>query len=136
MIKYATIPCLAGLLLLAGSCVKNNDGNYCMPDAPARKVRYELFTDKDFTGNKEIITFHLDMQLPGRTIFDSALAAMKVEDIPDSLHRIIIEKQVPDGVTDTLAVGFNYAINEVGASWYREQFPAGDTLKVVKFSFD
>jgi hypothetical protein len=136
MKKYAIVSCLAGLMLVTGSCVKNDDGEYCMPDAPARKVRYELFTDKDFSGNSEMIQFNLEMLLAGREIFDSALAPMKIQDIPDSLHRIIIEKLVPAGVTDTLSVGFTYTIVDVGTSWHQELFPAGDTLKIVRFSFD
>ena len=136
MKKYSTASLFFGLLLMVGACVKEADGDYCMTDQPIRKVRYELFTSKDFSGNGEIIHFNLDMQLHNITIFDSALAAMKIEDIPDSLHRIIIEKLVPDGVTDTLSVGFTYAIDEVGTSWHQEVFPAGDSLKVVRFSFD
>lgn len=135
MKKYALVSCLAGLLLLTGSCTKNDDNQYCMPDTPVRKVRYELFTDQDFSGLQELITFHVNMQLGDRAIFDSALAPMRVEDIPDSSHRIIIEKQVPDDVTETLAVGFTYAIDEVGNAVFREPFPAGDTLKIVRFSF-
>jgi hypothetical protein len=135
MKKYGTVSCLAGLLLMAG-CVKKDDGDYCMTDAPARKVRYELFTNQNFSDNAEIIHFNLDMRLHNLIVFDSALAPMRIEDIPDSLHRIIIEKFVPDGVTDTLSVGFTYVIDNVGESWHQEIFPAGDTLKVVRFSFD
>ncbi|HXD78107.1 MAG TPA: hypothetical protein VN616_09895 [Puia sp.] len=137
MNKYLTISVLSGMLLAGASCKKVDDGDYCMtPDAPARKVRYELFTNRDFSGNQDTIRFDLVMARAEALIFDSALAPMRIEDIPDSLHRIIMEKLVPDGIPDSLAVGFNYAIDDVGFSGFKDIFPAGDTLKIVRFSFD
>jgi hypothetical protein len=102
---------------------------------PARKVRYELYTRENFAGNRENIQFNLFMRTGERTILDSSLATMKVEDIPDSAHRIVIEKFVPGNDTSTLAVGFVYHIENVGISWYLETFAAGDTLKVLRFPF-
>ena len=102
---------------------------------PARKVRYELYTKEDFAGEQANIQFSIFMKTAQRTIFDSTLATMKIQDIPDSLHRIIIEKWVPGNDTSTLAVGFDYQIENVGISWYLDTFPAGDTLKVMKYPF-
>jgi hypothetical protein len=138
MKKFFTISALAGTLLTAGACKKVGGDEYgeIIGGQPARVVRYELYTRENFSGNQETIHFGLYMRTNVREVFDSALAVMKIEDIPDSLHRIIIERQVPEGVTDTLAVGFSYAIDGVGVSWYQDLLPAGDTLKVVRFSFD
>jgi hypothetical protein len=60
---------------------------------------------------------------------------MKIKDIPDSNHRIIIEKIAPDNETSTLVVGFNYQIETVGYSWYLDTFPATDTFKLLRYSF-
>lgn len=70
-----------------------------------------------------------------KVIFDSLFVTMKVEDIPDSNHRIVIEKAVPGNDTSTLAVGFYYEIEGVGISWYLDSFPATDTFKLVRYSF-
>jgi hypothetical protein len=60
---------------------------------------------------------------------------MKIKDIPDSNHRIIIEKLAPDNDTATLVVGFNYQIENVGFSWYLDTFRAGNTFKLLRYSF-
>jgi hypothetical protein len=68
-------------------------------------------------------------------VFDSSLATMKIHDIPDSLHRIIIQKVVPGNNTSRLKVGFVYNIENGGISWYFEEFPSSDIFKVVKYDF-
>ena len=100
-----------------------------------RKVRYELYTDRSQAGDKKNIHFSIFMRDGRNTIFDSALAVMTVENIPDFDHRIIIEKLVPDNDPATLAVGFNYEIDNIGISWYLDAFPSGDTLKVLNTPF-
>jgi hypothetical protein len=100
-----------------------------------RKVRFELFTNENFAGNKENIQFTIHMGKAPRPLFDSTLATMKIEDIPDSLHRIIIEKMVPGNDTSTIEVGFLYAIENVGNSWYLEPLYGTESFKVVQYSF-
>jgi hypothetical protein len=106
---------------------------------PTRKVRFELFTKEDFSTDNHNITFSLfirrDHGIDSRTLLDSALATMKVKDIPDSAHKIVIEKWVPQNDTSNLAVAFTYYIENVGYSWHLEPVPAGDTLKVLQYSF-
>jgi hypothetical protein len=102
---------------------------------PPRKVRYELYTNEDFSDDQKNILFSIFMRNGQKTIFDSPLAKMKIKDIPDSNHRIIIEKMAPDNDTSTLVVGFNYQIENVGYSWYLESFPAVDTFKVLRYPF-
>ena len=120
------------LLLIVVSCKKDQ------PNAktnPPRKVRYELYTNEDFSGDQKNILFSIFIRNGQKTIFDSPLAAMKIKDIPDSNHKIIIEKLAPDNDTATLVVGFNYQIENVGFSWFLETFPAGDTVKVLRYPF-
>ena len=135
--KICSIVGALGLILAIGSCKKQNaqaagntgNRNY------SRKVRYELYTKEDFSNNLETIQFTLHMETIRKSIFDSLLAPMKIADIPDSDHRIIIEKSVPGNDTSTLRVGFLYTIENVGMSWQLESFPALDTFKVVSFPF-
>jgi hypothetical protein len=122
---------------LAFSCNKyqifpdsNNPGTHT-----TRKVRFELFTNENFAGNKDNIQFTLHIGTAPRPVFDSSLATMKIEDIPDSAHRIIIEKSIPGNDTSTLEVGFLYTIENVGNSWYLEPFQVSESFKVVKYAF-
>jgi hypothetical protein len=102
---------------------------------PPRRVRYELYTNEDFSDNEKNILFDIFMRDGQKTIFDSPLASMKIKEIPDSNHRIIIEKLVPDNDTATLVVGFNYQIENVGSSWFLDTFSAGNTFKLVSYPF-
>lgn len=124
--------------LLLASCGKYQPVPYnSNPDTPSavRKVRFELFTNENFSGDKNIIQFTLHIGTAPRPVFDSSLATMKIEDIPDSTHRIIIEKSIPANDTTTLEVGFLYSIENVGNSWYIEAFPGNQSFKVVRYSF-
>jgi hypothetical protein len=118
--------------VLVVSCKKDQ------PDVksnPPRKVRYELYTNEDFSDDQKNILFSIFIRDGIKTIFDSPLATMKISDIPDSNHRIIIEKWVPDNNASTLVVGFDYQIENVGMSWYLDTFPAKDLSKVLSYSF-
>jgi hypothetical protein len=119
------------VLCVIYSCSKDHSGS----NKPTRKVHYELFTTENFSEDNHDIQFNLFMRDNRRTIFDSALAIMKIKDIPDSLHRLIFDKVVPGNNQDSLVVGFTYRIFDVGYSWYLDKFAKGDTLKVIKYSF-
>jgi len=127
---------IIAVMTIFGSCEKDQlQENGSTNNPPVRKVRYELYTNEDFSGETGNIRFSLTMRNGVKAIFDSSLATMKIQDIPDSAHRIIIEKSVPGNNTSALTVGFNYEIENVGISWYLELFPTGDTLKVLRYSF-
>src|ERR1700733_6679049 len=102
----------------------------CKKDQPdvnrnsTRKVRYELFTNEDLSDDQKNILFSIFIRNGIKTIFDSPLATMKIRDIPDSDHKIIIEKIVVDNSGSMLVIGFNYTIENVGMSWYLDSFPA------------
>jgi hypothetical protein len=135
--KTCLVLAMAALMSMITSCRKNQwYPNGQNTDAPTlRKVHYELYTDKNFSDNQENIQFSIFMRDAGKTIFDSSLAMMKIKDIPDSSHRIIIEKIVPGNNASTLTVGFVYQIENVGISSWLAPFPAGDTIGLIKFSF-
>jgi hypothetical protein len=134
MKAYSILAIVAVVSCLA-ACKKEGYPQYEDYFTQERIVRYELYTTEDFSDERNNIQFSLTIRKAGRTLFDSALATMKISDIPDSAHRIIIEKRVPHNDTASLAVGFDYTIENVGVSWHVEEFPAGDTLKVVRFGF-
>lgn len=121
-------------LLIFAACTKDHYPEH-QDKFPLRKVRFELYTTEDFSGDKLNIQFSLHMHNNNRAIYDSSFTTMRVEEIPDSLHRIIIEKFVPGNDTSTLVVGFTYHIQNVGYSWYLEEFPARDSFKVLRYSF-
>lgn len=100
-----------------------------------RKVRFELFTKEDFSGEKGNIQFTLHISSDRVILFDSALAPMRIEEIPDSAHRIIFEKTVSTPLNVILKTGFYYSIENVGYSWHLEPFPADESYKAVIFSF-
>ncbi len=100
-----------------------------------RKVRFELFTNENFSGDRKNIQFTVHIGKAPLPVFDSTLATMKIEDIPDSAHRIVIEKSIPVNDTTTLEVGFLYTIENVGNSWYLEAFPGNQSFKLIRYSF-
>jgi hypothetical protein len=124
------------ILIIFASCKKQQSppggGTQALQQ---RKVIYELYSKEDLSNNAEIIHFTLHMETLSQSIFDSLLAPMKLSDIPDSAHSIVIEKSVPGNDTSTLKVGFLYTIDNVGTSWHYEAFPGSDTLKIVNYAF-
>ena len=130
--KIKLFKIFAILLFIAVSCKK--DQQSVKTNSP-RKVRYERYTSEDFSADQKNILFSIFIRNGQKTIFDSPLSMMKIKDIPDSNHRIIIEKLAPVNGNSTLVVGFNYQIENVGSSWYLDTFPATDTFKVLRYSF-
>jgi hypothetical protein len=101
-----------------------------------RRIQFGLFTDKDFSKDKDTITFTLFIQNSrNKILWDSALAPMEIKDIPDSAHRIIIRKKVPGNNMSLLKVGFRYSIQNIGSSSYIDTSAAGETFKIVNFNF-
>ena len=124
----------AFILLMTTACKKDHDVNQ-QHKPSLRKVRFELYTKEDFSGNTRNITFSLQMHNHTDKIYDSTLSPMRVEEIPDSVHKLVFEKFVPGNDTATLSVGFYYYLENIGYSWYFEDFPAKDTFKILQYSF-
>jgi hypothetical protein len=133
MKKYTTPAIFALLLfLVVTSCTKTTS----LPAAnPTRKIKYELYTNIDFSGNNDVIKFSLLIRSHTKILLDSQLAPMKIMEIPNAANKIIIEKTVPDNDTSALSVGFLYAIEGVGNSWHLDTCKAGEIFKVVEFAF-
>jgi hypothetical protein len=125
--KHLLIPVI--ILLSFGAC------NHETVAPAARRVEFTLYTNENFASDEHLITFHLIIQDQSKTLLDSALAPMKVKDIPDFTHKIVIQKTVPGNNRSTLKVGFTYEIENVGMSWYYDEYKAGEQFKAVEFSF-
>ena len=136
--KFLQVPSgLAVLIILIGTaCSKQIPVNEEHRPGINRKVRFILHTDNDFAGDHHTIIFTPFIKnLTNHVLWDSVLTPMQVKDIPDSEHRLIIEKSVPGDDASLLKVGFYYTINNVGESWYLDSFKVGDTLKIIDFNF-
>jgi hypothetical protein len=106
------------------------------PPAAPRNVQYILYTSTNFTGNNGQITFELIMKNGRTVLFDSLFTPMNISDIPDKAHAIVVNKLVPAGNEGAdLQVGFLYAIQNVGNSWFLDTCKAGDVLKKVEYDF-
>ena len=117
------------------SCKKYNLSPATTYPGNGRKIRFQLYTNKDFSGETSVINFSLFIKNANRTLLDSALAPMQIKDIPDSAHKLIIEKTVTGKDNDDLAAGFVYEIQNVGVSWYIDTSKAGNGFKVVDYAF-
>ena len=120
-------------VLLATACSK--DPNVAKPP---RAVNYVLYTEKDFSNVHDTIRFEILMKSGSTVLLDSPLAAMTVAQVPDSIHRITIQKFVPAAhANDDLVVGFLYWIDNVGMSWYLDSSKAGGpAVKTVTYKFE
>ena len=123
----------AALIFLGLSCKKQySSGNIIYPPAQ-RTIRFQLYTNQDFSGNTSVINFSVFIRTANRTLFDSTLASMRIEDIPDASHKLVIEKTVNDN--SDLAAGFNYEIQDVGTSWFIDTSKAANPFKVIDYAF-
>jgi hypothetical protein len=124
----------AGLVIamIALSCRKDHSTSV-IPYPQNRTIRFQLYTNEDFSTNSSVINFSIFIKNHNRTLFDSSLASMQIKDIPDSTHKIVIEKTVADNLD--LAAGFRYEITNVGISWHIDTSKAGNSLKVIDYNF-
>src|SRR5215217_958190 len=97
------------IMMTATSCKKVSPVIY-----PPRTIKYLLYTEQNFSEDNHNITFSVSIRTHSKVLFDSTFATMKIKDIPDTLHKIIVEKKVPNDDGSELAVGFRYSIENVG----------------------
>jgi hypothetical protein len=135
--KHVSILAISlSIILIETSCRKQTVDPTTDSPLVARKIQFTLYTQNDFSDNNESITFTLFIQnSKNKTLLDSSLTSMKIKDIPDFIHKLVIEKTVPNNDTSLLKVGFKYSIENVGNSWHLESFKAGDVFKIVDFNF-
>jgi len=128
------------IIMMGTACKKPTTGHTAgkTPDTPGvpRKIQFSLYTDRDFSSDNKNITFTLFIQNPAsQVLWDSVLTPMKIKEIPDLAHKLVIEKTVPGNDGSLLKVGFRYAIENVGISWYFDSSSAGEKFKIVDFNF-
>jgi hypothetical protein len=132
--KIFLISVFALTIVIMESCKKTypvtDEGN-----ANGRKIRFQLYTSKDFSGETAVIEFSIFIRNEHTTLFDSSLASTQIKDIPDAAHKLVIEKKVSGNNDSDLAAGFHYEIQNVGYSWYTDTSKAGNALKVIDYSF-
>jgi hypothetical protein len=141
--KYLSIMSIlcVSTILIGTSCKKQITGSAITDSAldnskNLRKVRFVLYTDKDFSSDNDSIFFKLSIRKArNQVLWDSMLAPMKIKDIPDLARRLIVNKLVPGNDPSLLKVGFYYSIKNVGNSWHVEPLNVGETFKVVDFNF-
>jgi hypothetical protein len=122
---------LFATMVFATSCKK--EATQARPNAE-RTIKFSLYTERDFSSDNDNITFSLFIKNHSNTIFDSALATMRVKDIPNLANKLVFIKSV-SGDGSELAAGFNYSIENVGMSWYIDTCGAQELFKEINFSF-
>jgi hypothetical protein len=131
-----TISILCILAIIETSCTKQKTDYLSRKPVVHRTVSFSLYTDKDLSHDEANISFRLFIQNSSNTmLWDSALAPMKLRDIPGAANRILVEKSVPDYEKSLLKAGFRYSIEGVGDSWYFDSVNVGQALKIVEFNF-
>jgi hypothetical protein len=117
--------------LVVSSCTKGEN----VPVKPlVRTIKFNLYTEQDFSAENGNITFSLLIRDGAKILLDSVVATMKVKDVPKLANKLTYEKSILYSNKE-LAVGFKYAIENVGYSWYIDVFKAGETSKELNFSF-
>jgi len=133
--KIFFVTVVALLVVIGQSCRKTYPSTGGETLANERKIRFQLYTDKDFSNENSIIKFSIFIRDAHTTLFDSSLAAMQLQDIPDAAHKIVIDKMLLGNNNADLAAGFHYEIQNVGHSGYIDTSRAGNELKVVDYAF-
>ena len=122
---------MLAIIVGMSSCKKENTLGKALD---SRLVTFKLYTDQDFSTDESNITFSIFIKDGGTHLFDSTYAVMKIKDIPKMANAIVAEKKIQAN-NNRLVVGFNYSIENVGASWYLDTLGAEQKSKVVEFNF-
>lgn len=130
-----SICCVAAILTVTSCRKQTKEQNTRDPELP-RKIQFQLYTDKDFSGNTDDIYFSLFIHnSTNKVLWDSLLPVMKIKDIPDLAHKLVMEKSIIVKNSSILKVGFHYVIGNVGNANYIDTSNAGQTIKIVAFKF-
>jgi len=123
------------LLILLESCKKTHPASDGAAPSVERTIRFQLYTNEDFSGETSVITFSIFIRNAHTTLFDSSFAAMEIKDIPGPGQKLVIEKTVSGDGNADLAAGFHYEIQNVGHSGYIDTSKAGNAFKVIDYAF-
>ena len=132
--KKISLGSLIVLVVCFSACKKNS--NTVADVQVAREVKFVFYTDKDFSGDNEDILFSVFIEdQSNNLIWDSAIAPMKVKEIPTQANSIVIDKTVQANLQSELRVGFRYTLPNVGDSWHIDTSSAGSVFKLVEYNF-
>lgn len=127
---------IVSIIMIGTSCKKYTSGDMRVHPNVPRLVQFDLYTDKDFSHDNNIITFKISIQkATDEVLWDSVLAPMQIKDIPQLAQKLVVEKYVPGNDPSLLKVGFYYSIENVGNSWHLDSFEPGEIFKIVNFNF-
>ncbi|GHM99290.1 hypothetical protein WSM22_07800 [Cytophagales bacterium WSM2-2] len=101
--------------------------------APLRVIKFELYTDQDFSNDLKNIIFEPSVSAGSVVLWDSTFAPMPIKNVPKADH--MISFKVTTSNNADLRIGFRYTIPGVGNSWYYEQMLSGEKMKTVSFVF-
>jgi len=133
--KILFISAITLLIIVPESCKKTYPSTTGEDPGIDRNIRFQLYTDKDFSGETSVIKFSIFVRDAHTTLFDSSLTPMQLKDIPGAANKIVIEKTVSGHGNRDLAAGFHYEIENVGHSGYTDTSKAGNALKVIDYAF-
>jgi hypothetical protein len=119
------------LLVVVAACTKQFE--ITPTTALTRTVKFNLYTEQDFSTDNHNITFSLFIKNQTRILFDSTITTMKVKDIPKLANKLVFVKKIADNAE--LSAGFTYYIENVGYSWHLDTISAGNNYKLIDYSF-
>jgi hypothetical protein len=127
---------IVSIIMIGTSCKKYTSEYIPINPKAARLVQFVLFSNSGMSNDNSSVTFTLAIRKPtGEVLWDSALAPIKIKDIPSLDEPLFVEKYVPGNDPSLLKVGFFYTIENVGNSSFTVPFEPGETLKKVGFNF-
>jgi len=135
--KNFVLAALGGIMAIGviASCKKEKH-NPAPVLAATRRIRFILYTNKDFSTVEDSITFSLHIANKNRAFgFDSVVARMKVKDIPHKVNELVFERTAPLDTT-VLTAGFYYTIKNVGMSWHLDTVGSNERFKVIEYPFE
>lgn len=130
--------------IISFCCKKDNPAQNPANAYSGKTVRFQLYTNQDFSDNAGVIHFSAFIKTgnvflidptAGRFLYDSSFQSMAIKDIPDMAHKIIIEKKITGYDTSLLTAGFVYEIENVGYAWHIDTIKPENHLKVLDFNF-
>lgn len=119
------------------SCKKENHSQQVdsSQDA-ARNIRFALYTSKDLSNDEEHVLFTVFIEsASNEPIWDSALAPIKMKEIPAFANKIVADKRITGYANKLLKAGFRYTIDGVGNASHYDAFSPGENFKEVEFDF-
>ena len=119
------------LLVVVTACTKQFGTTPTLP--LTRTIKFNLYTEQDFSTDNHNITFSLFIKNHTKTLFDSTITTMKVKDIPKLANKLVFVKKIADN--SELSAGFTYYIENVGYSWHLDTISAGNNYKLIDYSF-